>query len=484
MRTNVDVDYSNENVADLRQDLADYDSCNPQKIEQSERNELLKDDLPAIFGCVAGIYFFLSIAHFLFILPPFGLPLSSITFGATVFIAGLFVISRKKLISPRASHPVLFMAGCLVLAVSTHHFYLLEQTFQATNFALILMGWGLMVLSVRWFVVYYCLIGVTWMTVVQLHPHDPALVAHYSFMLISSAGVGTTAFLIRYRSYNKAIIHTRESAAARESLQRALDLALQADHAERRTEAKSTFLAQFSHELRTPLNAVVGFSEMIRLQTMGPIGNEKYEEYVGDIHDAGLHLTSMLEDLHDLALIEKGELTVKFATCHVDQILEQATTLITPRATSKNIQVTCECDPNLRYITTDEKRLRQILTNLLTNGIKYTPENGKVSLTGKLETDGRILFEISDTGIGMSKAELENATSPFWRAAQSSSLPQNEGSGLGLAITQKLVSLLGATFELSSTENEGSCARVWLPHSCLAMDRPSNNPFEAVHFSR
>jgi signal transduction histidine kinase len=456
--------------------------ANTMKIEQSDRNSLLCEDLPAIAATVTVLYFILSLSHLFFVAPPHNITLAAVAFSATTVLFAIFIAGRNSLIPPSASHPALFCAALMVLCVSTLHFYLLEQTFQATNFPIVLLGWGLIALSVRWFVAFSCLVGACWIVVVQFHPHDPNLIAHYSFMLISCAALSSLTFIIRYRSANRSIILRKTKAAANRTQQNSADREQEMKQAERRLEAKDTFLAHFSHELRTPLNAIVGFSETIQLETMGPIGNKKYAEYIEDIRDAGLHLTSMLEDLHDLVLIEKGEFSVTLTTCHVDQLLDQTISLLTHRAEKKDIQLSVECDAELLYLTTDEKRLRQILVNLLTNAIKYTPADGKVRLIGKLETDGRILFEVLDTGVGMSDADLTNATTPFWRAAPGISAGDSEGSGLGLAITQKLVERLGATLELSSTKGVGTSAKTWLPQSCRALDCPSDNPFRTHQF--
>ena len=459
----------------------DYIFNQTEKIDQTDRDAIILEDMPTVTATIGVIYCLLGVSHLFFLPPPEGYVLAFSTLVTAAFLLCLTQLSRKSKIPVKIAHSTLFFAACLVLAVSTLHFYLYEQTYQATNFSLVLMGWGLMALSVRWFIIYYCLVGLCWIGVVQFHPHDPNLIAHYSFMLISAAGIGTIAFTIRYRASNRSISHRHESSYARESLQRALDRALKADGAERRTEAKDTFLAHFSHELRTPLNAIVGFSEVMKLKTMGAINNSKYAEYIDDIHDAGLHLTSLLEDLHDLALIEKGEFNIKLSTFHVDHVFSRSISLLQHRAATKNMKLDYECDPELRYLTTDEKRFRQILTNLLTNAVKYTPENGEISLRGVLEPNGQISIEVRDNGIGMSEADLESAMSPFWRAKSNITLSDVEGSGLGLAITQKLVSILGGTLELSSSKDVGTVAKLSLPPSCRAFDAPSNNPFEVLH---
>jgi len=480
----VDDKISDQNLDDLAIAAGhetDYIFDHSEKVDQRDRDKIILEDMPTVTATIGAIYCFLGFSHLLFLSPPEGYVLAIVTFATAAFLFCLFQLSRKSKIPVKLAHAVLFVAACLGLAVSTLHFYLYEQTHQATNFSLVLMGWGLMALSVRWFIIYYCLVGLCWIGVIQFHPHDPNLIAHYSFMLISTAGIGTLAFAIRYRACNRAISHRSETSKARESLQRALDRALKADGAERRTEAKDTFLAHFSHELRTPLNAIVGFSEVMKLKTMGAINNSKYAEYIDDIHDAGLHLTSLLEDLHDLALIEKGEFNIKLSTFHVDHAFSRSISLLQHRAATKNMKLDYECDPELRYLTTDEKRFRQILTNLLTNAVKYTPENGEISLRGVLEPNGQISIEVRDNGIGMSEADLESAMSPFWRAKSNITLNDVEGSGLGLAITQKLVSILGGTLELSSTKDVGTVAKLSLPPSCRAFDAPSNNPFEVLH---
>lgn len=453
----------------------------PEKTDQTDRDEIILEEMPTVSATIGAIYCLLGFSHLLFLAPPEAYVLSFVSFSIAAFLLCLFQLSRKSMIPVKAAHATLFFAACLALAISTLHFYLYEQTHQATNFSIVLMGWGLMALSVRWFIVYYCLVGLCWIGVIQFHPHDPDLIVHYSFLLLSAAGIGTLAFTIRYRACNKVISHRRETSKARATLQRALDRVLKADGAERKTEAKDTFLAHFSHELRTPLNAIVGFSEVMKLETMGAINNSKYAEYIDDIHDAGLHLTSLLEDLHDLSLIEKGEFNIKLSTFHVDHVLDRSISLLQHRAATKNMKLDYKCDSELLYLTTDEKRFRQILTNLLTNAVKYTPENGEIFLLGGLRPNGQIYFEVRDNGIGMSETDLENAMSPFWQGKSNTTLGDVEGSGLGLSITQKLVSILGGTLELTSTKGAGTVAKLSLPPSCRALDAPTNNPFEVLH---
>ncbi len=444
---------------------------------QADRDEITRDSLGVTAAIVGAIYLFLGISHIFFVPAPHNVLLAAAATVTSLFFGIVSLLSYRSKVPMTAANPVLFGAALVVLLNASMHIYLTDDLMQATNLALILIGWGLFVLSLPWFIMFFCCSAVAWLILQQVVTYDAQILSHYTFMLLSAAGISAATFIARYKTYNRVIAYHKHDLQVQESLRQAMARGFEADVAEERNDAKDTFIAHLSHELRTPLNAVVGFSQAMKLETMGPIGNPKYLEYVQDITDAGNHLTSILEDLHDLVLVEKGQLKVTLATFDVPQVLDSCLSLVAHRADSKDILVQSECDQALAFLSSDKQRFRQIFVNLLTNAIKYTPERGSVLFRATVCEDGRLLFEVIDDGVGMSVEELKKATSPFWRAGPDMSVGDVEGSGLGLAITTQLVELLGGSFELKSEKGAGTTARVWLPQSCRAYEMPSATSF-------
>lgn len=444
---------------------------------QADRDEITRESLGATAAIVGAVYLFLGTAHIFFVPAPHNVPLAAAAVVSSLFLGVIALLSYRSLIPAHVANPILFGAGLVVLANGIMHIYLTDDLMQTTNLALILIGWGLFVLSTPWFIMFFCCTAVAWLVLQQIVTYDAQILSHYTFLLLSAAGISAATFVARFKTYNRVIAYRKHDQQVQESLRQAMARGFEADVAEERNDAKDTFIAHLSHELRTPLNAVVGFAQTMKMETMGPIGNPKYLEYVQDITDAGNHLTSILEDLHDLVLVEKGQLKVTLATFDVPQLLDSCLSLVAHRADSKNILVQSQCDPALQFLSSDKQRFRQIFVNLLTNAIKYTPDSGSVLFTASVCEDGRLLFEVIDSGVGMSSEELKKATAPFWRAGPDMSVGDVEGSGLGLAITTQLVELLGGTFELKSERGTGTTARVLLPQSCRAYEMPSATSF-------
>lgn len=444
---------------------------------QADRDEITRDSLGVTAAIVGAIYLFLGVSHIFFVPAPHNVPLAVAAIATSLFFAIIAQLSYRSQVPVTAANPVLFAAALIVLSNASMHIYLTDDLMQATNLALILIGWGLFVLSLPWFIMFICSTAVAWLVLQQAVTYDAQIFSHYTFMLVSAAGISAATFIARFKTFNRVIAYRKHDLQVQESLRQAMARGFEADVAEERNDAKDTFIAHLSHELRTPLNAVVGFAQTMKMETMGPIGNPKYLEYVQDITDAGNHLTSILEDLHDLVLVEKGQLKVMLATFDVPNVLESCLSLVEHRADSKNILVQSECESALAFVSSDKQRFRQIFVNLLTNAIKYTPKGGTVLFQASICDDGRLLFEVIDNGVGMGSEELKKAKSPFWRAGPDMSVGDVEGSGLGLAITTQLVELLGGTFELKSEKGAGTTARVWLPQSCRAYELPSATSF-------
>jgi PAS domain S-box-containing protein len=234
--------------------------------------------------------------------------------------------------------------------------------------------------------------------------------------------------------------------------------------AERANKAKSMFLSQMSHELRTPLNAIIGFADLINQQLRGPITQEGYLQDAKDIRDSGEHLLGLINDLLDLSRIEAGKLELHPEKGSLTQILDSSSRMLRPRADAAGISIMTTSMAEDVVGTFDERAIRQVMLNLMTNAIKFTPEGGKVAVAASLEADGGIKVAVSDTGIGIPEDEQANLFKPFERAAQAQTR-LIEGSGLGLPICKALVEAHGGTILMDSKPGSGTTVTFTLPGS-------------------
>ena len=178
--------------------------------------------------------------------------------------------------------------------------------------------------------------------------------------------------------------------------------------AESASSAKSDFLAKISHEIRTPLNAIIGFSEVMMEQRFGPIGNERYRDYLKDIHTSGEHMISLLNDLLDLSKIEAGKLDLTFARVDLNDVTQQAVALMQPQANRERIIIRTSLSTSLPPVVADARSVRQIVLNLLSNSIKFTGAGGQVIVSTALTDAGEAVLRVRDTGVGMSEKDIDD----------------------------------------------------------------------------
>ena len=230
--------------------------------------------------------------------------------------------------------------------------------------------------------------------------------------------------------------------------------------AEHASALKSDFLAKVSHEIRTPLNAILGFAEVIMEERFGPIGNERYKDYLKDIHSSGAHVMSLVNDLLDLSKIEAGKLELTFGSVDANRIVSECISLMQPQANRARVIIRSSLAQRLPNIVADERSLRQIVLNLLSNAVKFNEAGGQVIVSTALTDAGHAVIRIRDTGIGMSESELQVAMEPFRQIATSR---RAGGTGLGLPLTKALVEANRASFTIKSKQNDGTLIEVAFP---------------------
>ncbi len=230
--------------------------------------------------------------------------------------------------------------------------------------------------------------------------------------------------------------------------------------AEKASALKSEFLAKISHEIRTPLNAILGFAEVIIDERFGTIDNERYKEYLKDIHSSGSHVMSLINDLLDLSKIEAGKLDLHFAAVDANSIIQECVSLMQPQAAQERIIMRLSLFDKLPRIVADERSLRQIMLNLMSNAVKFNEPGGQVIVSTAMNDSGQAVIRVRDTGIGMSEAEIGLALEPFRRIATSR---QTGGTGLGLPLTKALVEANRAGFSIKSRKEQGTLVEVAFP---------------------
>jgi two-component system, cell cycle sensor histidine kinase PleC len=235
------------------------------------------------------------------------------------------------------------------------------------------------------------------------------------------------------------------------------------ERAEAASRAKSQFLANMSHELRTPLNAILGFSEMIHSGTVG--GNVgKHIEYAQIIHQSGHHLLTLINDILDLAKIEAGGFQLRESLVDLPGLIEECTTLLGAKAQDGHIELSLDLPPALAPVRADERALKQILLNLLSNALKFTPPYGRVVAFARIEPSGDVTFGVSDTGLGIAEEDRARVFQNFGQGRHDVVLV-DKGTGLGLPIVKGLIEAHGGSVTLSSRVGDGTCVTATLPAS-------------------
>jgi PAS domain S-box-containing protein len=232
--------------------------------------------------------------------------------------------------------------------------------------------------------------------------------------------------------------------------------------AEIANRTKSEFLANMSHELRTPLNAIIGFSEIIKDETFGPVGSTKYRDYANDINESGRHLLALINDILDLSKVESGTDDLHEENIEVSEIANAIMKLVVGLAHTGNVELELDVSGDIAVLHADERKVKQILLNLLSNAIKFTPDGGKVTLKIWSRAESGYVFQVTDTGIGIAFEDIPRALTPF-QQIDSGLNRIHEGTGLGLPLAKSLVEMHGGYLDLQSEVGVGTTVTVRFP---------------------
>jgi signal transduction histidine kinase len=253
--------------------------------------------------------------------------------------------------------------------------------------------------------------------------------------------------------------------AIRYSIERARGRLLLLDaktKAEIANRTKTEFLANMSHELRTPLNAIMGFSELMKGQMLGPVGNPTYVEYARDIYQSAAHLLQIINDILDLSKVEAGKIELDERPITVHGLVDTSLRLVAERAHEAGVTLANEVPEKLPPLFADERLLKQILINLLSNSIKFTEKGGSVRVQATREKTGVLSLAVADSGIGIAEDDLPKVMEPF-RQADAALSRKYEGTGLGLPLVKSFVELHRGVFELKSKLGVGTTATMRFP---------------------
>ncbi len=351
-----------------------------------------------------------------------------------------------------SSHVFIFASLIVVLAI--------RMTFASTVLPILYIGTIPMLLAV---VVRLLLLN---------HPFYWAMASmavgvHVYFIFLAKGLNATALSMLEFRAEKDALIGELEKEKST------------SDEARRRAEganvAKSRFLATMSHELRTPLNAILGFSEVMKGEILGPMQNRSYHEYAGNIHDSGRHLLHLINEILDLSRIEAGRYELHEEPVRLTDIAEDCDRLLKLRAESKGLTIELDFEDRLAQIWVDERALRQICLNLLSNALKFTPKGGRIIVKVSSVPGGGQMMAVKDNGPGIPKEEIPKVMQAFGQGSLAHQTAEG-GTGLGLPIVKNLVELHGGTFELRSELRKGTEAIVLLPATRVLAAMPPLQP--------
>ena len=237
--------------------------------------------------------------------------------------------------------------------------------------------------------------------------------------------------------------------------------------------AKTMFLANMSHELRTPLNAIMGFSELMCAEKMGPIGSITYRDYARDILDSATHLLQVINDILDLTKVESDDLELYKEVFELGETVTDVVRTVGGQAEKAEVSLHVRVGSDVPMLYSDERRLKQILLNLVSNSIKFTPQGGKVTTNAAISTTRELSITVSDTGIGIPESKFQIALSPFGQVDDGLTR-RYDGTGLGLALAKSMTEQLGGKLSLKSKVGEGTVVTLTFPGEYIFMNDVSH----------
>lgn len=242
-----------------------------------------------------------------------------------------------------------------------------------------------------------------------------------------------------------------------------VSLRLAKEQADTANRAKSAFLANMSHELRTPMNAILGFSELMMNETFGPLGNDKYTEYINDVHSSASHLLEIINEVLDMSKIEAGRIELDESEVSMTDLIKSVLRMMESRIFGKELKMHSDIEDDLPYIFVDQRLIRQVLINLVTNAVKFSDTGGNIHLTAKMLPNHAMEIVVSDEGIGIPENKLKQAMEPFGQVTDKAENTGQQGTGLGLPLAKAMVELHEGAMKLESEEGQGTTVTFRLP---------------------
>jgi signal transduction histidine kinase len=303
-----------------------------------------------------------------------------------------------------------------------------------------------------------------------IHQHPTQTLIQIYIMLVVSNLFGYVAMQrfnsVRRREYASYMTERQGREALRAEIERRMatedGLRLALSDADRISQQKTGTLDDLSHELRTPLNAIIGYSESIKREIFGPLDNAQYQEYITIIHNSGNHLLDLITNMLDHSKAESGTVELIETTVDVEKLVNGVLPMVGSLAREADVDVSAKSLTAVPHIKVDEQKVRQILLNLLSNALKFTPAGGSVQLIVDVADDNSVMLAVKDSGVGIPQEDLEKVFKPF-EQSMAHGVRGEAGTGLGLSLSQRLAELHGGYISLESTVNEGSIFALILP---------------------